>query len=199
MMRTLNRYLPAALLRRFSGDEAGVALVEAAFVFPLMILMYLGSVAITMGVTTDRKLTLLARSLGDIVAQGTTITSAQIDDIFESARAVMYPYNSSTAVLRMRVSNVRINAAGTLARVCWSLSHNGGYTRGPGDDVTNLIPEDLRIANSYLIVPEVEYDYDPVVGADITGGRIVLKDVLFMRARQSTQVTSFNEPSPPQC
>jgi Flp pilus assembly protein TadG len=185
----------ARLARRFGRDERGVALVEAAFIFPLMILLYVGSVAVTMGVTTDRKLTLTARSLGDIVAQSTNVTTPQIADIFGSARAVMAPYDASSTVLKMRVSSVRFNAAATKACVAWSIGDPGhtGWKLTDGE-ADALVPADLRVAGTTLVVPQVEYTYTPVVGSDLTGGAIVLKDVLFVRPRQSSEVTTNAAP-----
>jgi Flp pilus assembly protein TadG len=186
------------LLRRFPRDRRGVAAVEFAFVLPLMVLLYLGCVATTMAVTTDRKLTLLARSLGDIVAQDTAITAAEMGDVWNAARAVMTPYSSALTILSMRVSSIKIKADGK-ACVEWSDSPNSAFKRVAGADVTTFVPADLRIPSSYLIVSEVEYKYDPVVGDDITGGIITLKDKLFLRPRQSTQVTHYNQPNPSLC
>jgi Flp pilus assembly protein TadG len=196
MTVTLQRLLQLArsgLATRFSRDDKGVALVEFAMIMPLMVLLYLGSVAVTMGVTTDRKLTLLARSLGDITAQDTNITSAEATDIFAAARAVMSPYKSDGTVLKMRMSSVKISADGKKACVRWSRSPNSGYARAANSDMTSDIPQDLRIANSYLVVPEVEYAYTPIVGAAVTKGTLTLKDILFMRPRQSDEVTTDSQ------
>ena len=75
MSRVCSVLATLPLVRRFVRDQKGLALIEFAFVLPLMLLLYVGSVAVTMGVTTDRKVTLVARSLGDIVAQDNNITA----------------------------------------------------------------------------------------------------------------------------
>src|SRR4051794_8506301 len=106
--RTISNGRNVGVFHRFARNEGGVAIIEFAFVHPLMLLLYLGSVAVTMGVTTDRKLTLLARSLGDIVAQDTYLSNAEATDVFAAARAVMAPYDVRAVVLSMRVSSIRI-------------------------------------------------------------------------------------------
>jgi Flp pilus assembly protein TadG len=182
------------LWHRFRKDERAVALVEAAFIFPVMILMYVGSVAVTMGVTTDRKVTLMTRTLGDIVAQSTTVRADEMNDVFNASTSVMYPYDTSN--LRMRVSGVLVDGDTQTARVCWSQAESW-TPRGAKDDITSEVPLALRSQDSFLIMPEVEYDYIPVVGADVTGGRIVLKDRLYMRPRQVNRVTHFSEGATP--
>jgi Flp pilus assembly protein TadG len=180
----------SSLVSRFVRCKDGLAAVEFAFILPIMVLMYFGSVAVTMGVMTDRKLTLMARSLGDIVAQDTNLTATEATDVFNAGRAVMAPYDSSLTVLSMRVSSVKMSSDGLKACVRWSRSPNPSFARAAGADVTTLIPADLRIANTYLVWPEVEYKYTPVVGSAITNGTLTLTDQLFMRPRQTDEVTT---------
>ena len=177
-----------SLLRRFIREDKALAAIEFAFIAPLMIATWVGAVAVTNGVTTDRKVTLVARSTGDIVAQDNNVTAAELQDVFDAGRAIMAPYSASTTVLRVRVSDVKINATGK-ACVRWSASANGGFKRAAGSDVTTVIPKDLLIANTYLIMPEIEYDYTPLVGDKMGYKMMTLTDKLFMRARTTAEVT----------
>lgn len=192
-MRLL-KVIPRAVMNRLSAfrrNENGVALVEFAFVLPVMVTLYFGVIALTMGVATNRKLTLLTRSLGDIVSQDTNMTTAEEGDVFSAARVIMSPYDASPAALTlMQVSSVRIRTNGT-ACVEWSRKMVGSSTgpgRGTGDVVTSSIPADLRVADTWLIWPETTYSYTPVVGQGITGV-INMGSQLFMRPRQSLSVT----------
>ena len=90
------------LAGRFWRAENGVALIEFAFTLPVMVILYLGSIVVTQGMMTDRKVTLLTRALGDIVAQDTTVTATERDEIFNAARVVMTPYDVGPEVIDMR-------------------------------------------------------------------------------------------------
>ncbi len=68
-------------LRRLLRDERGVSAVEFAMLLPLMITLYLGGVEVSQGIAVDRKVTLVARSLGDLVAQSTTVTNSDMTNI----------------------------------------------------------------------------------------------------------------------
>ncbi|MFO0405239.1 MAG: TadE/TadG family type IV pilus assembly protein, partial [Labrys sp. (in: a-proteobacteria)] len=76
------------LAGRFWRAENGVALIEFAFTLPVMVILYLGSIVVTQGMMTDRKVTLLTRSIGDITSQDTAITSEERDNIFNAGRVI---------------------------------------------------------------------------------------------------------------
>ena len=175
-------------LRRFRRDDGGMALVEFAMVLPVMVLLYLGGVAVTQGVMTNRKVVLLNHAMGDMVSQVTDLTAADATKTFGAAAAILAPYSSSSAILSMRVSSVKISATGA-ACVEWSTSPNSGYARAAKSDVTSIVPSELRVANTWLIMPESTYAYTPIVGVDITG-TINMQKTLFLRPRASSRVTA---------
>ena len=79
-------------IARFLHDPRGVSAVEFAFVFPVMVLLYLGGTATTQGVVLKRKTTLVTRTVGDLVSQYTNITDANMASIINAASAVIQPY-----------------------------------------------------------------------------------------------------------
>jgi Flp pilus assembly protein TadG len=194
MMRATSLSAFRALARRFAREDRAVAAVEFAFVLPLMVLCYLGCVFSTMAVTMDRKVTLLTRTIGDLTAQVTSVTLADMTDIFNAATTVLYPYVNGT--LKMRVTDVRINGA-SKACVQWSHANVAGFELAQKLDVTNAIPPSLLIPNTYLIVARVEVDYQPVAGKNFFGPGFPLHDELYMRPRQSDEVTAWDQPPVP--
>src|SRR5262249_34725949 len=66
----LNRRL-SRKLRRFARDKRGISAVEFAMLLPLMVTLYLGGVEVSQAVAIDRKVTLIARTVADLVAQVT--------------------------------------------------------------------------------------------------------------------------------
>src|SRR5688572_20381676 len=79
-------------MRQFARDVRGVAAIEMAIIFPVMIVLYIGLVDVTNLLMVNRRVTLTTSTLADLVTQAdSSITTADIDGIFESARAIFEP------------------------------------------------------------------------------------------------------------
>src|SRR5436305_12464294 len=82
-------------LRRFLADRRGVSAVEFAMLLPLMVALYLGGVEISSAVAIDRKVTLVARTLADLVAQATNVSSTDVTNVLSAIAAVVQPYDDT--------------------------------------------------------------------------------------------------------
>jgi Flp pilus assembly protein TadG len=169
-------------VRRLARDERGISAVEFAMLLPLMVTLYLGGVEVSQAVAVDRKVTLVSRTLGDLVAQATNVTTSDMTNIMAASAAIVVPY--SDAKLTITVSSVKIDSAG-VAKIAWSDTKNG-TARTVGTTVT--LPTALNMANSTLIWAEAQYAYTPAIGYVITG-TMNLKDQIYMRPRLSDCVT----------
>jgi Flp pilus assembly protein TadG len=169
------------LLRRFHNDKRGVSAVEFAMLLPLMITLYIGGVEVSSAIAVDRKVTLVARTLGDLVAQSTSVNANDMTNILNAASSVVQPYSSS--LIKVTVSRVDVDANGA-AKVVWSKTKNG-TVRAPNSAVT--LPNALNTANTSLIWAESEYGYTPTMGYVITG-TLQLRDQIYMRPRLSDTV-----------
>jgi Flp pilus assembly protein TadG len=187
MSRAMNRLSTFGLnlrrrLGRLSRDQRGISAVEFALLLPLMVTLYLGAVEISQAISIDRKVTLTARTVADLVSQVTTINNTGMSDILNASAAVMYPYSTNTLKVTLTILNIDANGKAT---VTWSDAYNG-TPRAVGSTVT--LPTALVVPNSSLIWSEVQYSYTPTVGYVLTG-TLTLKDQLYMAPRLSTSVT----------
>jgi len=170
-----------SLLRRLKRDARGVALLEFAFVAPVLLVLFVGGYQLMDATSAYRKVTRTVRTLADLTSQSTSLTTAQADQILNASNKVMSPYPTANAVLR--ISQVQISATG-VATISWSRAVNGsGYT--PGSAVT--LPTGLNQPNTYLIYSEINYNYVPNVASTIIGP-IPLRDTILMSPRNSTSI-----------
>jgi Flp pilus assembly protein TadG len=149
---------------------------------PLMLSLYFGTVEISQGIAADRKITLTARTIGDLVSQVPSIGTPEMTNALNAAAAVIAPFPTSN--LKVTVSSILIDPAGK-ATVDWSDTLNG-TARAKGSTVT--LPAALNVPNTSLIWSEVQYTYKPVIGYVVTG-TLTLKDQIYMRPRLSDSVT----------
>ena len=177
--------IPAvSLIRRcrdLAGDERGVSAVEFAMLLPLMVTLYLGGVEVSDGIGIDRKVTLSARTVADLVAQTNSINNSGMTNVLNAGATVMAPYSSTK--MTIIVSSVSIDAAGK-ATIAWSDAKN---TTARTVNSTVTLPTALNVPSTSLIWAEVQYSYTPQIGYVVTG-TLALKDQIYMRPRLSDSV-----------
>ncbi|WP_174683044.1 TadE/TadG family type IV pilus assembly protein [Bradyrhizobium mercantei] len=187
--------LPGGLLRavaRLGRDRRGLAAVEFAFILPLMLVMFFGTVEFSSGVAVDRKVTLMARAASDLTSQATQVVDADLQNFFSASVGIMTPYDPSPT--KVTLSEIYVDAS-NIARIQWSKSGTiaAGATqatvttssRSQGDIVTSVVPTALLVSGTYLIFSEVSYKYVPTVGYVMAKSGLTLSDVAFTRPRQS--------------
>jgi Flp pilus assembly protein TadG len=168
-------------LARLADDERGVSAVEFAMLLPLMLALYLGAVEVSQGIGADRKVTLTARTIADLVSQVSSVNNADMTNSLNAAAAVMAPFPVGN--LKVTVSSVTIDSQGK-ATIAWSDTLNG--TKRPVGS-TVALPAALVVPDSSLIWSEVQYSYTPTIGY-VVSGTLQLKDHIYMRPRLSDKV-----------
>ena len=169
---------------RRTRDRRGTAAVEFAFILPLLVALYLGSVETTFAIIADRKVTNLTSTMADLVAQTKTVNNAEMSNIFKASAPIMQPY--STATLNMIITQVEVDSGG-VSTVQWSEAGPYGgtaYTNG----VPFELPAGLDVADTCVIVAEVTYAYSSFLTYFI-GGTINLSDTFYLRPRTTQCVT----------
>jgi Flp pilus assembly protein TadG len=174
----------ARLLRRFRRDRKGVSAVEFALIAPLLIACYFGLAEMCGAMMAERKASQIASEMGDLVAQGTTINTAGINDIFSVATTVMVPM--PTATLNLRISSITSDSTGKIYTVAWSKTQGAWATSVPA-----TVPSGLIGPNGDIIKSEVQYTYASPV-ADFIKTPVTFNEVFYLAPRQSAAVTWQN-------
>lgn len=163
--------------RRFCRDREGVALVEFAMTLPVMLVAYIGMVEVVQLVMINRKVTQLTSALSDLTARVQTVSTTDIDNIFNAAQTILMPYDNSKA--SMVIASVVIDSAG-VARVCWSNQRNG---TAPARGATVTVPDSVRVANTSVIMARSSYRYTPAIGYVLTGSFTLGDSPIYARPR----------------
>ena len=168
---------------RFVCQDGGTAAVEFALILPIMVVLWIGGVEVTQGLSVDRRLNNLSSAIGDLSARSKVLQYSDIDNIFDIAPGAMFPY--STTGLQMRVTAINISSGGN-ASVAWSRAE-GTTTYADNQNMNGLVPAALRVPDSQVIMSEVFHTYSPAVGYVITGD-VDLQDRLFFVPRLTNNV-----------
>jgi len=188
-LRYAPRYRQYALLRVWRCID-GVAATEFAFLAPLLVLMYLGTVELSRAINTDRQFNSATAMTAELVSReaelGDTIAEADatLEGIIKSVEHVMSPYD--TASLKLSIISVKASSDdATDTKVEWSYSHNGHSA--PSKCSPYQLPADIVAEGESVIVVESSYLYEPIFTGVVPGfsGKITWTDKSIHSPRNS--------------
>ena len=183
--------------RGLRDDTRAMAAVEAALILPVALTMFALLLYGAEAFDAQRKVTLTARTVTDLVTQSTptmvsgnpSVPQSSIDNDLSYASCVMTPFSScptASANLTMLVTEVLIKTA-TTATVQWSEPFNGATARVVGSTVT--LPTGLGTGQqgNYFIMGEVYYVYTPL-NLYTPASVMTLHDAIYLTPRASASL-----------
>lgn len=149
-------------VRRFLRDVSAVAAIEFAFIAPVMLIAYFGLAEVTTAMIAQRRISHTASTIGDLVAQSSLTSTAQITDIFTVGQTIVSPF--PTTPLQMRISSISADAAGT-ATVDWSEGSNMGAL---GKGASASVPTTVLGPSASIVRADVTYVYNSPINYVLT-------------------------------
>lgn len=178
------------LVNNFRKETEGVAAVEFAFLAPLMLLMYIGTLEISNAISANRKLSRSAYTIGDLITQFTSsnscITKTQMNNIVAVADKIMYPYTHN-----MEITLTGITVADGTNNVEWSEAYNGGTAHSKNSIYADL-PSEISDSDGFIVAAKIKMNYAPFFGfteyssdgvLSFNTTAIPMKEELFLRPR----------------
>lgn len=188
MLKSLR--LRCRMLTRFARDARGMAATEFAIILPMILVIFFGTIEVSTGVAVDRKVTILTRTLSDLISQAATVNNTDLANAFAVGTSIMTPYSSTP--IKAIVSQVYIDPTGKTAKIVWSKANSAATAHACSDAIA--VPAGLMITSvsgTYLIMSEVKYNFTPMVDFNLGNPpTFPLGDTTFTRPRQSVSVTN---------
>lgn len=157
--------------RAFKANRRGVAAVEFALVVPILLVLYIGTLELSMGLTVNKRIARIASTVADLVTQQEEVDQQTLHGIMGVAESIMYPYTTTNPEITIVAVDVdedhKNNGWG---KVVWSrgMDTDGTYNAGRAVGSFIRVPNRLRFDDSFLIYVTAEIKYKPVV-AQFTG------------------------------
>lgn len=176
--------------------QRGVSAVEFALIAPVMVAMLFGAVEISQAVTTDRKVSIAASTIADLVAQDAKIDCPGLASAFAVTREIFAPSATHGAIAQISVASVVMDA-GT-PKVEWSRVVNADLTCSAAsnfpvgsvvsvtDGGGNLVPAMIP-AGGGIIVGDVSLNYVSL-GTSFMASATTMQERFFLRPRSSEKV-----------
>jgi len=182
----LSKHFPQVRLKRFiqrfGAACEGVVATEFALIAPVMITLFFGITEISDGLEAGTKVTAVASTAADLVAQEKVICDAEMNDVFAALNEIMFPY--ATNNMQIRISSV-IDGGNNTAKVAWSDARNM-TARTVNSQVTGL-PAGLVDPNGSVIFAEVTYNYINA-SAHWLAPSIAITDQFYLHPRKVAQI-----------
>ena len=171
------------LLRIFARAREGLAAVEFALIAPVMVIMLFGAIELSEAADCNARVSHVASTTADLVAQSTSVSTSDTTNIFNAAFAILYPYSSTPA--KIVVSSLVDNGKGG-ATVAWSDATSNATPLTVGATVS--VPAGLITSGSggSVILAQITYAYSSPLN-HFTGG-LTMTQNFYSKPRRSTTV-----------
>ena len=149
---------PLRRLRRLVAERDGVAVVEFAFVAPLMLFLMVVVVDLGNMITVQRKLTGAAQSTADLIAQERQLSQAELDNAFSALDMMLSPFDP--AERNVTIYSVVMDEDTSVISVDWE-EQRGSSPIPPS--ILDL-PDGLLSPGSSIIVVKTNYNHRTFLG-----------------------------------
>lgn len=164
---------------RYGRDSRGVASIEMALIFPVMLIIFIGLVDVSNLLSANRRVTLTASTLGDLITQSLgDVKIVDLKGFISAARPIMDPFPAES-------TSLEFYAFSTSGQV-WSYKSEGGSC---GSELTTS-PQmaDLMTEGNDVIVSRACYEWEPVLGVILGIKASTVENQIMLRPRQSARI-----------
>lgn len=164
-----------------------MAATEFALLFPIMILIFFGTLEAADAYSVSRRVQSASNSLADLIGQATHVTPSQVDDIFTGVKRILEPNDTNSLEINL-ISLVQDPTDPAKIIVHWSRDINQGEPYAPGEEYTDLEDDRILVNTSSLIVVELSYDYTSTISSRLIGAPIEFRKSAQRWPRRSARV-----------
>lgn len=202
MKKTANRDGIARAIRdtlgTFTRNAKGAAAVEFAFIVPILLLMYLGSMEVSQALDVDKRVGRTASEVADLVTQQESVTKAELTSIMRIGAATLQPYRRDTPTISVVAVQVD-TSTNPKAHVVWSLMlHNNAVSTPVAAGTVVQLPNQISTSGAFLIKASTSLKYIPITSWAIRTGTldsssasftIPMNETYYLRPRLTSTVT----------
>ncbi len=166
-------------IREWRGSECGVAAVEAALLFPVLMTLMIGMNDIGYGILANQKTIAASQVSADLLARFRTVTYTDIDDAIEAARLALEPLDDDN--FGVDVVSIEFDDNGD-PEIVWRETRN----MSPNDNAVNSTTG-LGVSGEGVLIVTVEYQYEPAFSGFVID-TISMQEVAFVRGRRNSVI-----------
>lgn len=164
---------------QWRSSEEGMAAVEAALVFPLLLTLLLGTFDMGNGILANQKAIRASQITADLIARNASVDSAMLDDAIKAGELALHPLPTTT--FGVDVVSIRFDDSANPI-IVWRETRN----MSPMGDVLTRV-QDIAEAGDGVLVVAVQYNFEPIFAGFVVDN-IPMKEIAFGRGRQGAVI-----------
>lgn len=174
-------------------NRSGLAAVEFAFVLPILLAMLLGLVELSQALALRADITNMSSTASDLIAQESTVASADLTNVFNALTAMVFPFDSGPVTIT--ITSVIDGGTGKAPKVGWSCTQ-GGTAETKGSAPSVALPAGLITAGdgSSVIWSKVTYTYTSSISYFLVGAKTWTNN-FYLKPRRVLQIPITGTPS----
>jgi hypothetical protein len=176
----------------FCYEKKGSILVEFAFIMPVLLIIFIGSIETTNYLGVNRRINSAAYTVADLIGRFEVVDSTIIENVWKSAALITSPSDFET--MSSVISSVKLTSGNYVVE--WSKAKGTGVQRGVGSTVSeselggNLINE-----GETILLIDIRYGYQPVITQNLINfSGVTLKSHIVMKPRRISSVVFCESP-----
>lgn len=161
------------------NEEEGVAAVEAAMIFPIMLVLLIGVFDGGNAILAGQKTMRASQVVADLIARNSVVTDQDIDEAILAGRLAFAPLEDQS--YGVDIASIRFDDDAN-SQVVWRETRNMSNLPDVLSDVSALQEE-----NEGVVVVTVDYEYNPLF-VGFVFNIINIRETAFSRGRSSPVV-----------
>ncbi len=166
------------IVKKWLEEEDAIAAVEAAFIFPMMLMLFLGVFDLGNAILANQKTIRASQVVADLITRENIVSDFDIAEAIEAGRLAFEPI--STDSYGIDIVSIRFDEDAE-SEIVWRETFN----MAAPDALTAVAA--LANADDGIVMVSVVYEYNPVFSG-FAVGQIEMREVAFSRGRRTSVI-----------
>ena len=168
------------LLSRWKAEENALAAIEAAMIFPIMLVLLIGVFDAGNAILANQKTIRASQVVADLITRENVVTDADINEAIEAGRLAFEPLDSSS--YGVDIVSIRFDEDAN-SEIVWRETLNMPPVPDPLGDVAALEEPDEGV-----VMVSVVYDFEPLFAGFVLTA-FGMQEKAFSRGRSTPVIT----------
>lgn len=171
----------SSLFQCWFRQTEGVALMETAMLFPILLVMLFGVYDVGHAITANHKMITATQVAADLITRSQSVSDTEIDQAIEAAGLAMQPYET-IAAMGIDIVSVQYDVDDEPVAL-WRETRNMTVDENAVGKSTGLGTE-----GEGAVIVTIVYDYEPTFGSIVINA-FRMRETAFARGRRSSVVS----------